>query len=322
MLYDQALLTMTYSEYFLDSKDPLARHVVEGILNYLETEMRLDSGAWAAAQDADSEGVEGKFFVWTREEILELLGSESAERFCQRYDVSAQGNWEGVNVLRLSLDASVETWSDPELLAMRHLLENHRSLRPRPLRDDKVLVSWNAWMSSALFQAAYAFSFSDSSFSSRLAEAALKTLRFLLEKAPQPEDLAHIYYGEEGFGEALLEDHAALLEALHWAAFCSPIAVDSEWDEAHFTFEARRRLDWLSKTSATTRAASGLDAGTHKVSPLPGASCRTKMAQPPPLIRPIWAFLRAICFSNHAPRRSRGFGTISRWGMRSTSETP
>jgi len=242
MLYDQALLLQTYSEEFLANRSPLAHFVVEGILEYLEGEMRLESGAWAAAQDADTEGVEGKFFVWSRSEIQQVLGLSEGARFAGLFDVRESGNWEGVNVLRLSLDGDVNLWGDPSIQQMRRKLYARRQLRPRPLRDDKALVSWNAWMASSLFQASYAFSSDDMLLSTRLLGAGLKTLEFLLRKAPEPKDLAHIYYGEESFEEALLEDHAALIEALQAAATWGALPAELE---LRFRNEATRRLEWV-----------------------------------------------------------------------------
>jgi uncharacterized protein len=240
MLYDQALLVVTYAEHFLATRSPLAKAVVEGILDYLESELRLESGAWAAAQDADTEGVEGKFFVWSRAEILKNLGLLEGARFAETFDVRESGNWEGHNVLRLSHDRAVGLWSDAEVKRQKAKLRAERNLRPRPLRDEKVIVSWNAWMASALFQASYAFSADDVLLSSRLRGAALKTLEFLLAKAPSPNELAHVYYGDEAFDEASLEDQAALVEALQSAVFSGTLP---SLLEERFRSEARRRID-------------------------------------------------------------------------------
>ncbi|MEO5667363.1 MAG: thioredoxin domain-containing protein [Bdellovibrionota bacterium] len=244
MLYDQALLVQTYAEDFLATRSPLARGVVEGILDYLETEMRLESGAWAAAQDADSEGVEGKFFVWSRPEISQALGISEGGLFSEIFDVRPGGNWEGTNVLRLKHAQDVELWSNPEIKRLKQKLYDVRKRRIAPLRDEKVLVSWNAWMAAALFQASYAFSADDVLFSTRLRGAALKTLEYLLVKSPRPEDLAHIYYADVAFEEALLEDHAALVEALQSATLYSALPLDLEM---RFDREARSRIDWIEK---------------------------------------------------------------------------
>lgn len=240
MLYDQALLVATYAEEYLATRSPLARAIVEGILDYLESELRLETGAWAAAQDADTEGVEGKFFVWSRQEIVQSLGLLEGARFAEIFDVRESGNWEGQNVLRLSHDRPVGVWSDADVKLKKAKLRAKRSLRPRPLRDEKVIVSWNAWMASALFQAAYAFSGDDVLLSSRLRGAALRTLEFLLAKAPRPTDLAHVYYGDEAFDEASLEDQAALVEALQSAVFSGALPSVLE---ARFRVEARTRID-------------------------------------------------------------------------------
>ena len=116
---------------------------------------------FTATEDADSEGVEGKFYVWNPEEIEDLLGSELAEKFCYVYDVTPEGNFEGQNILNLPKSipqcAQLRGWDLPSLLedlaiARRRLLQA-RDERIRPGKDDKVLVSWNAMMIESMARA-------------------------------------------------------------------------------------------------------------------------------------------------------------------------
>src|SRR5207244_1264482 len=99
MLYDNALLSVAYLEAFQATGEPFYRRVVEETLDYVLREMTDPAGPFYSTQDADSEGVEGKFYVWSEREVRDVLGDELAEAFCYAYDVTAEGNWEGHNIL-------------------------------------------------------------------------------------------------------------------------------------------------------------------------------------------------------------------------------
>src|SRR5690606_16004491 len=116
--------------------------------------MTAPEGAFYSAQDADSEGVEGKFFVWDYQEVIDILGAEQGRIFCHCYDVTESGNWEGKNILNLplrfdecaeELDLTVDELTR-SLAESRQKLFEVRSRRVWPGRDDKVLTSWNAMM--------------------------------------------------------------------------------------------------------------------------------------------------------------------------------
>jgi len=146
MLYDNALLALAYAEAWqVTGRADLAR-VVGTTLDYAVRELQLPEGGFASASDADSEGEEGRFFVWSEAEVRALLGDQ-ADRFCRFYDVSAQGNWEGANVLHVPAPDEAE-WE--ALAGARATLLAARARRPPPLRDDKVLASWNGLIISAL----------------------------------------------------------------------------------------------------------------------------------------------------------------------------
>ncbi|MEI6083678.1 MAG: thioredoxin domain-containing protein [Verrucomicrobiota bacterium] len=145
MLYDQAQLVSSYIEAYQLTHDEFFADIACRTCDYVLREMTSPDGGFYAAEDADSEGVEGKFYVWTHAEIAKVLG-DRAEAFCRAYDVTEAGNWEhGVSVLHGTGFAAERA----ELLAVR-------AKRVRPHRDDKVLTAWNGLMISALCRAAQA----------------------------------------------------------------------------------------------------------------------------------------------------------------------
>ena len=146
MLYDNALLVPVYLEaHQVTGKDEYAR-IARECLTWVVREMQDDAGGYYSTQDADSEGVEGKFYVWSKAELDELLGDE-AERFAAAYDVSDGGNWEGTNIL--NLPGGLASWTE-ELDGARQRLLAARDERVHPGLDDKVLTSWNALMVIAM----------------------------------------------------------------------------------------------------------------------------------------------------------------------------
>ncbi|MDP7302055.1 MAG: thioredoxin domain-containing protein, partial [Pirellulaceae bacterium] len=162
MLYDNALLTSAYLEGFLATGNQKYAEVARETIEYILREMTDDEGGFHSTEDADSEGVEGKFYVWTPAEIREVLGQQCGERFCDVYDVTEVGNFEGQNILNLpraiEQSAKLRNWNlwelKAELTDSRAKLRAVRERRVRPGRDDKVLVSWNGLMIDALARAA------------------------------------------------------------------------------------------------------------------------------------------------------------------------
>jgi uncharacterized protein YyaL (SSP411 family) len=149
MLYDNAQLARVYLHTWHVTGEPFYRAIVEETLDYVIREMTSPGGGFYSTQDADSEGEEGKFFVWTPDEIRAVLGDE-ADRFMAAYGVTERGNFEGKNILELK--GSLE---EREALAeARRKLFDAREQRVHPGRDDKVLVSWNGLMLAAFAEAA------------------------------------------------------------------------------------------------------------------------------------------------------------------------
>ena len=156
MLYDNALIPVNYAEAYQITKDPFYLDVLQKTLNFVLREMTSPEGGFYSAYDADSEGVEGKFYVWTKSEIKEILGDDS-DLFCLYYDVTDGGNWEGNNILCNNLNLSTIAFhfgiSEQEALKILNScaekLLKFRSARILPGLDDKILVSWNSLMITA-----------------------------------------------------------------------------------------------------------------------------------------------------------------------------
>ena len=162
MLYDNAQLTSAYLEAFLLTRDERHARVARACCDWALSEMQTEDGGFASAQDADSEGEEGRFFVWTRRELEDVLGQELAQPVAAYYGASEAGNFEhGKNVLWIPETAAEVAarlgLSEPQLTAAveraRPLLAAARAARVRPQTDDKLLTSWNGLMAGALAQA-------------------------------------------------------------------------------------------------------------------------------------------------------------------------
>jgi len=168
MLYDNAQLVRLYLNGWRLSREPRFKQVVEETLDYLRREMVHPDGGFFAAQDADSEGHEGKYFVWEPAEITNILGLELGEVFCRVYDITDQGNFEGKNIPNLirangritltpshpsPLEGEGEGGGERVLADARRRLLAVRECRVKPLRDDKILTSWNGLMISGVLDA-------------------------------------------------------------------------------------------------------------------------------------------------------------------------
>jgi uncharacterized protein len=206
MLYDNALLARTYLHGWQALGHERYRRVCEETLDWLLREMRGPEGGFFSALDADSEGEEGRFYVWTPEEIRMVLGEE-ANAIVDFYGVSETGNFEGRNVLHRA--AGAEAPEPDGLDRARRELYEARAQRPRPGLDDKRLTSWNALAIAALAEAGAALNRPD------YLDAARAAAEFLLGSLRDREArLLRSYKDGEGRLNAYLEDHAFLLEAL------------------------------------------------------------------------------------------------------------
>lgn len=152
MLYDNALLTLGYLEAYQVTKRPLYRDIAKRTLDYVLRELTDELGGFYCGQDADSEGVEGKYYVFTPQEMQELLGKRDGAYVCEAYDIRKQGNFEGKSIPNLIASSCVEEL-DPRLHSLFEILYDYRLHRTKLHKDDKVLTSWNALMIAACARA-------------------------------------------------------------------------------------------------------------------------------------------------------------------------
>jgi len=216
MLYDNALLARLYLEGYQATGDAELARVAEDILAYVRREMTHPEGGFYAAQDADSEGVEGKYFVWTREEIVAALGEEEGEIVCRFYDVTEAGNFERRSVLHRVADLAQMSrlFGRPpaELAAIlergRARLREIRARRVPPGRDDKILTSWNALMIGAFAEAYKILG------TREYRAAAERAVAFVEQHLWRDGRLLRSWRDGQAHLDAYLDDHAFLLEAL------------------------------------------------------------------------------------------------------------
>lgn len=213
MLYDNALLLPLYAEVAQSTNNNRYQEVCHEILTFLKQEMTSPSGLLYSTLDADSEGVEGKFYVWSEAEIRQQLSAEQFPVFCTAYDVTSTGNWEGSTILnRVQSDEQLAEQFELPLSQVQQLLEsakqqlfNTRSQRVPPGRDEKVLASWNGLMIWGLAKASALLN--DSSF----AKHAQQAMDRILEVFSRDETrLWHTATDEQPSLNAYLDDYAAL----------------------------------------------------------------------------------------------------------------
>jgi uncharacterized protein YyaL (SSP411 family) len=229
MLYDNAQLLPLYALEAARTGEPLLIETAEGIAAWLERDMLLPEGAFAASLDADSEGEEGKFYVWTATELARLLEADDAALFAQHYDVTAEGNWEGRAILNRLETPDPSPDISEVLTELRASLLAARGKRVPPGRDDKILADWNGLMISALVRAAGLLGRKD------WVMLAAKAFRFVAESMADGAGLAHSYRGGRLIAPGFALDHAAMAEAalaLH----------DSTGDEHYFALARRWSL--------------------------------------------------------------------------------
>ncbi|HSL55558.1 MAG TPA: thioredoxin domain-containing protein [Pyrinomonadaceae bacterium] len=216
MLYDNALLSRLYLHYFQVSDDPAARETVEGILDYVLREMTHPEGGFYSTQDADSEGHEGKFFVWDIAEIRDALGKTAAARFCDYYNITESGNFEGENipnVTRTIEDVAVaHNIPVGELQASlnesKRILFELREKRVKPDRDEKILTAWNGLMMASFAEAGIVLDRPD------YTEAARRNAEFVLSTLSENGSLLRTWKDGRAKFNAYLEDYAFLAEGL------------------------------------------------------------------------------------------------------------
>jgi uncharacterized protein len=230
MLYDNAQLAIAYLDAFRISRDPEFRNVARKTLDYVLREMTDESGGFYSATDADSEGEEGTFFVWTREEIENLLGKEEGDLVCRYFGVTAEGNFEGKNILHVVGN------TEDRISKAEAILYEARKKRIPPITDDKVLTAWNGLMIAALSRGG--FDLGDSKY----IDAARRAGRFVSEKLTKDGRLLRCYRKGKSELNGYSDDYACVVYgyvALYEATF------EAAWLEMAIQLqETQIRLYW------------------------------------------------------------------------------
>jgi len=217
MLYDNALLVSVISEAYQISNDKRYKEVIEETIQFVQRELMHPEGGFYAALDADSEGEEGKFYVWEHAEVIELL-KEDGVNFCDFFDITPDGNWEEKNILQRKKKEEIfcreKNISLGELQRIvqkgKRVLLEKRNKRIRPQTDDKILLGWNALMNTALSKAFAATG--NESFK----KLAIDNMDFLLSRVAEngTVDFFHSWKNNIAKQPAFLDDYAFLIQAL------------------------------------------------------------------------------------------------------------
>jgi len=227
MLYDNGQLVSLYAEAYQVTKKELFKDIVYETLAFVEREMMSKEYAFYSALDADSEGEEGKYYVWEYDELEKILGNEF-ELFAKYFDVSPSGNWEGSNIIR-TLKSKEQFCKDENIVldtfnkklhAWKALVLKEREQRIIPSLDDKALTSWNALMLKGYIDAYKAFG--DEHF----LQVALKNATFIKNKLLNKTQLLRTYKNGHAKIEAFLEDYALVIDAF---SQLYQISFDEDW---------------------------------------------------------------------------------------------
>ncbi len=208
MLYDNALIAMAYLETFQVTGNKKYAKVAEEILEYVLRDMTSKEGGFYSAEDADSEGEEGKFYMWSQEEVKDVLGQEQGNKFCYYFNITSQGNFKGKNILNLIGNSILE--EDVQFIKnCREKLFKYREKRVHPHKDDKILTSWNGLMIAAMALAGRVLN------NSKYTLAAKKSVDFIYKNLIRKDGrlLARYREGDSSF-LAYADDYAFLIWGL------------------------------------------------------------------------------------------------------------
>ncbi|RTQ86977.1 thioredoxin domain-containing protein [Lysinibacillus telephonicus] len=214
MLYDNALLTIAYTECFQVTNSEDNKKIVEGIITYVLRKLASPDGGFYSAEDADSEGEEGKFYLWTFDEVISVLGDDLGMLYNTAYGITEDGNFDGKNIPNL-IDSSFPQLAEQNGLTINELLERlesarkqlfeYRELRVHPHKDDKILTAWNALMIAALAKASKVFN------NNSYLEAALKATQFIETTLTVNDRLMVRFRDGEVKQEGFIDDYAYML---------------------------------------------------------------------------------------------------------------
>jgi hypothetical protein len=293
MLYDQALLAMAYIEAYLATRKDIYGDTAREIFEYVLRDMTDQSGAFYSAEDADSEGEEGRFYLWHANEIKRVLGPGDTDLAIIVFDIQPEGNFEepskgrrtGANILHLAaplpelarqLDLS-ERKLKHRVEEIRRKLFEARANRPRPHRDDKILTDWNGLMIAAFALGSQALD------EPRYADAARRAVEFVLENMRTPEGrLQHRYRDGQAAVPANVDDYSFFIWGLlnlYEATFdvrylrdafeLNTVALDRFWDEKggafHFTADDAEELPVRTKEVYDGAVPSGNSVAAHNL---------------------------------------------------------
>ena len=207
MLYDNALLMSVLSETYQVTQKEHYKIVIYQTLQFLERELSNKEGAFYAALDADSEGVEGKYYTWSYDELKSLVPENNFEAFCAYYQIQATGNWEHTNILWTQQNFLDSETTD--FIAIKKSLLSVREKRIRPSLDHKIILSWNNFMIIALCKAAAALS------DKKLVMQAVKSMQWLEDNMfnANTQNFYHVHTNGKNNTAAFLDDYASLIQA-------------------------------------------------------------------------------------------------------------
>ena len=208
MLYDNALLTVAYTEAFRITGNNLYKTVAERTIGYVLSELTHDNGGFFCGQDADSDGIEGKYYVFSPDEIKSVLGETDGEFFCKHFNITEIGNFEGKSIPNLLKNENFEQ-ADNHIDKFCKKLYDYRINRTKLHKDDKILVSWNALMISALASAYGAFG------EEKYLDAAKKACQFIEKNLADKDDRLMVRWRDgEAAGNGTIDDYAFYAWAL------------------------------------------------------------------------------------------------------------
>lgn len=211
MLYDNALLAEVYLKTYKQTSNPFYSQIAFETLHFTCHEMQNPNGGFFSTLDADSEGEEGKYYVWSKEEVDSALGSDLSEFFCELYDISEEGNWEGKNILHLS--SPLKNHNEDSLALCKRKLLVERKKRPYPHLDRKTITSWNGMMIHAM---ALGYQILNEE---TFLNAATNAANFILSSS-ELENLKHSFKDGKSQNVCFLEDYAFLAHAFITLSEC------------------------------------------------------------------------------------------------------